>query len=71
MIRCRHGPARALGATYRPVLVEGSGPNDGGFVSAHAEIDVVNGAVGCHCALSLQARGRVIGAEVLDNVVLD
>ena len=71
MVCCRDGAAGALGAAYRPVLVEGGGADNGGLVSTHAEVDVVDGAVRGYGALCLQAGGWVVGAEVFRDVVLD
>lgn len=65
------GAAGALGLADRPVLVEGARALDGGLVDPLGAVDVVGGAVRDHGAEAGGAGGRVVGAEVLDDVVLD
>ena len=68
---CRSdGAAGALVAAHGPVLIESRGADDAGLVGAHAEVDVVDGAVGGDGALGLQAGGWIVCAEVFDDVVL-
>lgn len=64
------GAAGALGASDRPVLLKGPGSLDGGRVGAGAHVDVVDGAVDVDLAFFGCAGGGVVGAEVLDYVVL-
>jgi len=63
--------AAALGAAHRPVLVEGRSPNDGWLVDALGLVDIVYRSVGGDGAFGRGAGGGVIGAKVLDDVVLD
>jgi hypothetical protein len=65
------GAASSLLLTNGPELLEVAGALDGRGVPALADGDVIGAAVGVDGALALGARGRVVGAEVLDNVVLD
>lgn len=65
------GTTGALLLADRPVLVEGLGAVDGRLVVAGSLVDVVGGAVGGDGAETLGARRRVVGAKVLDDVVLD
>ncbi len=65
------GAGRALVLADRPVLLEGRGTLDRGLVGAGRLVDVVDGAVRGDAAELGGARGGVVGAEVLDDVVLD
>lgn len=65
------GTTRALVRTDGPVLVEGAGALDGGGVVTGALEDLVVGAVDVDGALAGGAGGGVVGAEVLDDVVLN
>ena len=60
----------ALVDANRPVLVKGRGALDGRLVHALGAVDVVGAAIRSHAAQPGGARGRVVGAEVLDDVVL-
>lgn len=71
VIRRRDSAAAALGLADGPVLAEGGGALDGGLVDARGLVDVVGAAVRGDAAEAGGARGRVVGAEVLDDVVLD
>lgn len=64
-------PAGAVVAAHRPVLVKGGRSDDGRLVDALRAVNVVDAAVRRHFAQLGGARGRVVGAKVLDNVVLD
>lgn len=66
-----HGTAGALALTDGPVLVEGLGAGDGGLVHLSVLVDVVVGTVAVDGALVLHARAGVVGAVVLEDVVLD
>lgn len=63
--------AGAVVAAHRPVLVKGGRSDDGRLVDALRAINVVDAAVRRHLAQLGGARRRVVGAKVLDNVVLD
>jgi hypothetical protein len=65
------GTAGALVDADRPVLVKGSGALDRGLVDALGLVDVVDRAVDGDAAETGGARRGVVGAEVLDDVVLD
>jgi hypothetical protein len=65
------GAADTLGRTDRPVLLESPGAIDRGLVGAGGDIDIVGAAVGVEAALERGARRGVVGAIVLDHVVLD
>lgn len=67
--RC-DGAADALGGTDGPVLLEGAGALDGGGVGAGGDVDVVGAPVGGDGAHAGGARGGVVGAVGLDDVVL-
>lgn len=58
-------------AAHRPVLVKGGRSDDGRLVDALRAVNVVDAAVRRHLAQLGGARGRVVGAKVLDDVVLD
>ena len=64
------GAAGALLLADGPVLVEGGGAIDGGLVDALGAVDVVDTAVRGDGPETGGARARVVGAEVLDDVVL-
>lgn len=63
--------AGAVAAAHRPVLVKGGRADDGRLVDALRAVNVVDAAVRRHLAQLGRARGRVVGAKVLDDVVLD
>lgn len=63
--------AGAVVAAHRPVLVKGGRADDGRLVDALRAVNIVDAAVRRHLAQLGRARGRVVGAKVLDNVVLD
>jgi hypothetical protein len=63
--------AGALVLANGPVLLKGLCAVDGGLVGASALGNLVRGAVGGDGTLVLRLRGRVVRAEVLDDVVLD
>jgi hypothetical protein len=63
--------AGALVLANRPVLLKGRGAVNRGLVGAGALGNLVRGAVDGDGALVLRLRGRVVRAEVLDDVVLD
>jgi len=63
--------AAALVLADRPELLEGGGTVNGGLVGTGADENVVVGAIDVDGAPLLGAAGWVVGAEVLDNVVLD
>lgn len=65
------GSAGAVGLPDGPELSKGGGSLDGGLVHALVEIDFVGSSVAGDCSLVGAARGRVIAAEALDDVVLD
>ena len=65
------GTTGALLLADRPVLVEGGGAIDGRLVVAGGLVDVVGGAVGGDGSETLGTGRRVVGAKVLDDVVLD
>lgn len=67
----RDGSTGALGLADGPVLVEGRGTDDGRRVYALGLVDVVCSSVGGDGALPRGTGGRVISAEVFDDVVLD
>jgi hypothetical protein len=62
--------AGALVAADRPVLLEGLGAVDAGGVCARAARNVVGAAVALDGAEALGLRRGVVGAEVLDDVIL-
>lgn len=66
-----HGTRAALVGADRPVLLEGLGAVDGGLVGALGLRDLVRGAVSGQGALYGRLGRGVVGAEVLDDVVLD
>lgn len=63
--------AGALVLTNRPVLLKGRGTIDRWLVGAGALGNLVAGAVDGDGTLVLRLRRGVVGAEVLDNVVLN
>lgn len=65
------GAGAALVLADGPVLVEGLGAVDGGLVDTLGLGDLVGRAVGSDAALDGSLRGWVVGAEVLNDVVLD
>ena len=65
------GAGAALVLADGPVLVEGLGAVDGGLVDTLGLRNLVGRAVGGDGALHAGSRGRVVGTEVLNNVVLD
>lgn len=65
------GAAGALVLADGPVLLEGAGSINGGLVDAGGLGNLVGGAVGGESALVVGVGGWVVGAEVLDNVVLN
>jgi len=71
VVRSRDRAGRALVLANGPVLVEGSRTLDGRLVHAGALIDIVRRPIGVHGTLVRQTRGGVVGAEVLENVVLN
>lgn len=54
-----------------PVLLKGASAINGRLVSAGGDSNVVGAAIGVDGALALGVGGRVVRAEVLDDVVLD
>lgn len=62
---------RALVLANRPILLKGPGAINGWLVGAGRLSDLVRGAVRGDGTLVLRLRRRVVGAEVLDDVVLD
>ena len=71
VVRGRDRAACAVGLADGPVLVERRSALDGRLVDAGALVDVVGRAVGGDGALVGEAAARVVGAEALDDVVLD
>ena len=65
------GAGRALALADRPELLEVGGALDGRSVGALVGVDVVGAAVGGDRSLLSGAGAGVVGAEVLDDVVLD
>jgi hypothetical protein len=65
------GTGAALVLADRPVLVEGLSTVDGGLVDTLGLGDLVRGAIGGDGALDCGVGGGVVGAEVLNDVVLD
>lgn len=65
------GAADTLVPADRPVLLEGAGALDGWLVGSGADEDVVGAAVDSHLTLLLGTARGVVGAEVLNDVVLD
>jgi len=66
------GSAGSLVATDGPVLLEGLAVTlDGRSTVASADSNVVDGSVDVDLTLLLSTRRGVVGAEVLDDVVLD
>lgn len=63
--------AGALDLADRPVLLKGLGAIDRWLVHTGRLGDRVNTAVSGEGTLALGVAGRVVGAETLDNVVLD
>lgn len=63
--------ARALILANRPVLLKGRGAIDGWLVSAGRLSDLVRAAVRGHGAFVGRLGRRIVGAEVLNDVVLD
>jgi len=71
VVRGGDSSAGAVALADRPVLVEGRGALDRRLIDALSFVDVVCRAVRGETALERRAGGGVVGAEVLDNVVLD
>lgn len=71
VVSSRHGAAGTVGLADGPELVERRGALDGRFVHALRLVNVVGSAVRGDRALLGGARGRVVGTEALDDVVLD
>jgi len=67
----RDGPAAPVCLADGPELVERRSADDRGLVYALRLEDLVNGAVGSETALERGTGGRVVSAEVLDDVVLN
>jgi hypothetical protein len=67
----RDGARRALALADRPELLEVGGALDGRSVGALVGVDVVDAAVRGDRSLLGGAGAGVVGAEVLDDVVLD
>jgi len=66
------GSANPLRLAYTPVLLEGRGALNGGFIGAGGLVDVIRAAIGGHCALVRSATARWHeGAVVVDDVELD
>lgn len=65
------GASDALGGADGPVLLEGPGTVDRGLVVASGDVDVVGTAVGLVLTLVLRSAAGVVGAERLNDVVLD
>lgn len=65
------GAGRALVLTNRPILLKGPGAINGGLVGAGRLSDLVGRAVRVDSTLVLGLGRGVVGAEVLDDVVLD
>jgi hypothetical protein len=65
------GTGAALVLADRPVLVEGLGAVNGGLVDALGLGDLVRGAISSDGALDSGVGRGVVGAEVLNDVVLD
>jgi len=63
--------ARALDLADGPELVEGRGALDGGLVYTDGVVNVIGTAIGGNGAKARGPTARVIGSEVLDDVVLD
>jgi hypothetical protein len=63
--------AGALVLANRPVLLKGRGAVNGWLVGTSALGNLVRGAVRGDGTLVLRLRGRVVGTEVLNDVVLD
>ena len=66
-----HFAARTLLPTNRPVLLESLVAIDAGRVVAGRPANVIGAVVAVHLAEGLGVGRGVVGAEVLDNVVLD
>lgn len=65
------GSAGSLLLTDRPVLLEGLGALDGWLVVTGGLVEIVDGAADGDGTLAGSAGGGVVGAKVLDDVVLD
>lgn len=61
----------ALGLTNGPVLIEAGSADDGRSVVPAALDDVVGSSINSDAAEPLTAARRIVGTEVLDNVVFD
>lgn len=66
-----HLAARPLLPTNRPVLLESLVAIDAGGVVAGRPANIVGAVVAVHLAEGLGAGGGVVGAEVLDDIVLN
>lgn len=71
VIRRRDGAAGSVRLPHTPVLIEGGRALDARLVDALRAVDVVRGPVAGDGPKTGSARTGVVGAEVLDNVVLD
>lgn len=71
MIRGGHSPARAMRLSDGPVLVECRRTDNGWFVYAFVQVNIVNRPIGSDGAFVRATSGGIIGAEVFSNVVFD
>lgn len=67
----RNASTGSLGSTDRPILLKGRCANDRWLVGSGALVDIVGIPVGYDRAFLRRAGRGVVGAEVLDDVVLD
>lgn len=65
------GSADAVGCADGPVLLEGRGADDGGFVGACGHVDVVCASVAGDGPLLLRAGRGIVGPEGFDDVILN
>jgi len=65
------GTSHTLALANRPILLKGPGAVDGRSVGTSADEDVVGATITDDGALLGCSAGRVVGSEVLDDVVLD
>ena len=63
--------AGPLGLANAPVLLKGAGAINRGLVSAGRDSNVISAAISVDGTLALGVGGRVVGTEVLDDVVFD
>jgi hypothetical protein len=66
-----NGSAGALVAADGPVLLEGSGTNDGWLVGTGGDEEIVDGSIGGNGTSVGSTRRWVVGTEVLNDIVLN